>query len=237
MTAASPEIIAQVRAEYGPRVLLGFSRGKDSLAAWLRLREHFDQVIPFHLFTIPKLPIVEESLAYYERVMGCRIWRMPQPGFYRWLRNFTFQTPPRAAVLAAANLPTFGYRDVVDAIARAEGIPPDQTMTATGVRSADSPRRRQVITICGAIDRTQPKFYPVWDWSTDQCIDIINKSGVELPIDYALFGRTIDGLDYRVVSQLKKHRPQDYAKFLEWFPLLEMEVWRYEKGMIPRVAA
>jgi hypothetical protein len=34
MTAPSPEIIAQVRAEYGPRVLLGFSRGKDSLAAW-----------------------------------------------------------------------------------------------------------------------------------------------------------------------------------------------------------
>jgi hypothetical protein len=179
------------------------------------------------------LPIVEEALAYYERKMGCKIWRMPQPGFYMWLRNFTFQTPPRASVLAACGLPTFGYREVVDSIAQAVGIAPENTMTATGVRSADSPRRRTVITQCGGIDRSQPKFYPIWDWSTDQCIDIIKKNDIKLPIDYALFGRTIDGLDYRVLAPLKKHRPQDFAKILEWFPLAEMEIWRYEKGRIP----
>lgn len=232
MTAPSEEIIRQVRAEYGPRIMLGFSRGKDSLAAWLVMRKYFDEIIPFHLFTIPKLPIVEESLEYYERKMECKIWRMPQPGFYMWLRNLTFQTPPRAAVLSAANLPTFDYREVVNLVAGAVGIEPEKIMTATGVRSADSPRRRQIITKCGAIDRSQPKFYPVWDWSTDQCIDIIKKSGIKLPVDYFLFGRTIDGLDYRVLAPLKKHRPQDYAKILEWFPLAEMEIWRFEKGEI-----
>lgn len=229
-TPPSLDLIKAVRAEFGPRILLGFSRGKDSLAAWLAMRPYFDDIVPFHLFTVPKLPIVEESLEYYERKMSRKIWRMPQPGFYSWLRNATFQTPPRAAVIKAANLPKFTYKDVVDIIAKAEGIAPENTMTATGVRSADSPRRRTVITQCEGIARGQPKFYPIWDWSTDQCIDIIAKSGISLPIDYELFGRTIDGLDYRVIAPLKKHRPQDYAKILEWFPLIDIEIWRFEHG-------
>ena len=36
------EIIAEVR-EHQPETILAFSRGKDSVAAWLSIRDHFEK--------------------------------------------------------------------------------------------------------------------------------------------------------------------------------------------------
>jgi hypothetical protein len=45
-----------------------------------------------------------------------------------------------------------------------------------------------------------------------------------------MFGRSFDGLDLRFLVPLKKHRPKDYAKVLEWFPLADLEVFRWERS-------
>ena len=53
-------------AESGQPVLLAFSRGKDSIAAWLAPRDAGVEVIPYHLYLIPGLSFVDESLAWFE---------------------------------------------------------------------------------------------------------------------------------------------------------------------------
>ena len=40
-----------------------------------------------------------------------------------------------------------------------------------------------------------------------------------LPVDYEMFGRSFDGIDYRFISPIKERFPDDYARILEWFPM------------------
>lgn len=213
----------------GATSILSFSTGKDSVGAWLAIRDHFDSVVPYYLYLVPGLSFVEESLAYFERVMGRHIIRLPHPSFYRWLNNFTFQPPDRAAVIAAARLPDFEYLDIHRIVCEREGLDLG-TMIASGVRAADSPMRRLQFSTHGAISPAQKQYYPVWDWDKARLLAEIERADIKLPADYELFGRTFDGLDLRFLYPLKHKRPADYRKILEWFPLAEMEIWRYEKA-------
>lgn len=230
MTAPSEQIIEQVRAEIGPRTMLAFSRGKDAIGAALAIRDRFDEVVPYHLDLVPGLEIVEESIGYYEQALfgGRRIIRLPHPSMARWFRNLTFQPPPHAAVLAAADLPQLDYQDTHLAVREIAGLPA-AVMAASGVRAADSPMRRLALTTHGAISRNTGHYYPVWDWNKERLLGEIERAGIRLPADYALFGRTFDGLDLRFVYPLKQQRPADYRRILEWFPFVEAEVWRYER--------
>jgi hypothetical protein len=60
------DLIAAYKERYGDKTLLAFSRGKDSIAVALALRDDIE-VIPFHYDDLPGLEFVEESLAYYEK--------------------------------------------------------------------------------------------------------------------------------------------------------------------------
>jgi hypothetical protein len=225
----SSEIIAQVRAEFGPRTLLAFSCGKDSIAAWLAIRDSFEEVVPYYCYMIPDLELVEESLAYYERFFGvAHIARMPHPALYKWLNRGIFQTPGRIEVIYAAKLPLFEFQDIARLVAERAGI--EKPMVADGVRSADSPLRAIGFRKYGAIRRAQGRYCPVWDWSKDRLIAEFERSGVKLPVDYDLFGRSFDGIDLRFVVPLKERRPADYRRVLEWFPLVEAAVWKYERS-------
>ena len=104
MTLTGAQTIAKVR-ETQSETLLAFSTGKDSIAAWLAIREQFDRVVPYYMYRVPDLEISEESLDYFERFFGVKIARMPHPALHRWLNNFVFQPPERCLVIEQANLP------------------------------------------------------------------------------------------------------------------------------------
>ena len=105
---------AEVRAQLavaGRPVMLAFSRGKDSIAAWLALRDAGVDVRPFFLYLIPGrpgegggLPFEAADLERWEATFKVPILRAPHPGLYRWLRNLTFQPPDRWRSILAADL-------------------------------------------------------------------------------------------------------------------------------------
>lgn len=225
----SEQVIAEIRAE-SSRCLLSFSTGKDAIGAHLAIRDHFDEVRPYYLYSVPGLEFVEESLTYYERHLfgGQRIIRLPHPSLVRMLNAQVFQPPERCAVIEGLDLYEHDYEDIAAGICDQLGWAPE-TMSATGVRAADSPIRYAHFKRRGAINRNRNTFAPIFDWNKDRLIDAIARSGVKLPIDYRLFGRTFDGIDLRFLYPIKQHFPRDYRRILEWFPLAELEVYRYEK--------
>ncbi len=230
MTMTGAETIAMVR-EHQSETLLAFSTGKDAIAAWLAIRDNFESVHPYYLYLVPGLEFVEESLAYYEQFFGEKIVRLPHPSLHRWLNNYTFQPPERCLVIDQAGLPNHEYMHVHSAICDLRSLP-DDMLVADGVRAADSPMRRVAIKTHGPITWSQKKYHPVWDWKKADLIDCFKRNNVRLPIDYRLFGRTFDGLDLRFILPLKKHRPADYKRVLEWFPLAELEVFRWENANV-----
>lgn len=207
--------------------LLSFSCGKDSIAAWLKLREHFSRIVPVYMYLVPSLDFVERSLRYYEDWFGARIIRMPHPSLYRWLRAFTFQAPENCAVIEDADLVEFDYDDVFNVVKASYGLP-ETTYTAVGVRATDSLNRWSAIKQYGAVNLERRSFYPTYDWRKDDLIRAIKQAGVELPVDYQVFGRSFDGLDYRFLKPISEHFPDDYRRILEWFPLAELEAKRME---------
>lgn len=218
---------ADLRRELeGQTVILAFSRGKDSLAAWLALRDAGAKVIPYHMYLVPELRFVEESLAYYAGWFGTGpILNLPHPSLYRWLHNLTYQTPERCQVIESADIIIPEYTDMNPIVREYLGLPAG-TWVCDGVRAADSPNRRMALTSHGPVNERARTMKVVWDWKVGQVRSAIAKAGVKLPPDYAWFNRSFDGLDRRFLQPLRDHAPDDYERILSWFPLAELDLHR-----------
>lgn len=214
------ECLAYVRSRTDT-VLLGFSTGKDSLAAYSAVHAIFPHVVLYHLYSVPGLGFVERGLRYYEDVLGARIHRLPHPALYQWLAGGMLQPPERIATLLASGIEGFDYADIYEAVADDAGVADREWWVATGVRAADSPLRRIAISQRGAINVDARSFFPVWDWRKAQVLAALRDLGVKLPVDYVLWGRSFDGLDARFLGPLREAFPEDYAVLEWWFPLAE----------------
>jgi len=208
-------------------ILLAFSCGKDSIAAWLACKPHFPKIVPFYMYLVPDLEFVENSLKYYEQFFGTKIIRVPHPSLYRMIKNFVYQPPERCAVIEAARWNDFTYDDLHQALREDYNLP-KETWVAQGVRAVDSPIRMTVVKKHGALNVKRKSFWPVWDWRIDRLINKIETAGVKLPIDYKYFGRSFDGLDYRFLKPIKEHFPKDFEQILKWFPLADLDIARRE---------
>lgn len=222
--ATSAEIRAQL-AEAGDPIFLAFSGGKDGVAAWIALRDAGVTVVPYHMYGVPGLRHVDETIERFEQHFGQRVERYPHPSLYRMLNNLVFQPPERIAVIEAAALPNITYEQIVGFLREDHNMP--DAWVADGVRAADSIIRRVSIKKHGPMKQASRKVSPVWDWRKRHVLDAIRADGLQLPPEYEWFGRSFDGIDYRFLEPLKRNRPDDYATVLEWFPLADLELFRH----------
>ena len=218
--------VRQMLIDQGKPVLLAFSRGKDSIAAWIALKEAGIEIIPFHLIRVPGVKFVEESLQYFEEVFGQHIYRIPHPSMLRQLRKSLFRDPATAALIDAADIPPIVYEDVDD-IMRLH-YAERTTWVADGVRAVDSIRRRLSMKKTGSIYAKTRKCHPVWDWRVAAIRNAMAEHNIELPIDYELFGRSWDGLQYDFIAPLAERFPDDYEVVKTWFPMVEGVLVRRE---------
>lgn len=210
-----------------PTVVLSFSRGKDSIAAWLQLKAHGFKVIPVHMHSVPGISFVDESLRYYEDVFQTKIYNMPHPSFYRWLAYLIFQSPDHWPAIVERDLPDYNLDDLFNIVKASRGYPLS-TFTAVGVTQFDSLTRRASISRFGPLNPNRRQFFPIYDWNKPRIVREIRLANIKLPKEYRIFGRSWDGIDFRFIEPIKRHYPDDYARILEWFPVLEIEIKRYQ---------
>ena len=229
------DIIAHVsehthRDDEGPHVLLSFSGGKDAWGVWLALQGSGLNIHPFSYYIVPGLEIVDDYLAECERRVG-PILRYPHPMLYDMLTSCTMQAPQRIWALEHLGLPRFTKDDLHRCAENDLGFPAKSCYVALGLRAADSIMRGSYFKSHGAVDTKRKVFSPIWDWDKARLVDALRAGGVKLSREYLLFGRTMDGPVLLYSLALKRHAPRDYRTLLEWFPLLESEVWRYERAV------
>ena len=206
------------------QILLSFSCGKESIAAWLGLRDLFPSIVPFYLYYVPGLEFIERSLDTYERIFDTEILRVPHPSRFRWLNARTFIPGDRWQDIEDLDLPEYEYEELEDAIR--DGYAADDTYTAIGVRSRDSLARWASIKSHGAINHRRKAFYPMVEWMVQELDVLFTHHKCPLPVDYKMFGRSFDGIDYRFLGPIARYYPQDYARILKDFPLADLEVYR-----------
>jgi hypothetical protein len=223
----SSEELCQYMAERNDQVILAFSTGKDSVGAWLILRKFFRRIVPYYCYLVPDLEFVERSLRYYEDFFETRIERLPHPSLYRMLNNLVFQAPENCHIIEEMELPNIDYEDLHQSIIGEHGLP-EGTFVAQGVRMVDSLMRRISLKRYGPINERKRNFFAVFDWTKAKLIEEIRAAGVGLSVDYRLFGRSFDGIDFRFLKPVAEEYPEDYRRILEMFPLAELEIRRRE---------
>lgn len=221
--------------------LFGFSRGKDSIAAWLQLRRFFHTIIPFHIATVPHLSFIDRALAYYEKEFQTKIHRVVS-GDSRWLMaNLVFQPGGDDQAIDKISLGRYNNNDVADVMreiytAKHGGPMPDKGWVAYGMAASDSMFRRLRMTEKGT--RTLRKdagyrestrvFFPCYDWSRDQIMKAVEVSGLRLPDDYHLSNRTLAHIDHSQLPRLRALYPEDFQRVKAMFPFIEAHIARNE---------
>jgi len=230
---SSATIRAQLK-EIDLPVLVAFSAGKDSIATSLALKEAGLKTHLVYLYAIPgkepgtTLGFIEDTLSDLEDSLGQTIHRYPHISFWRKMNSFMFQPPERLSIIEAAHMPEPDYVDMWDAIKRDLGIP-EKSYTADGVKASDSVARRISVMRFGMMKPHLRKCSPIGDWLKADVMEIMDRHGIELPIDYKWFGRSFDGISYSFLKPISENAPEDYQRILDWFPLAELELFRYDQ--------
>ena len=220
--------LKQWAKDHNQPIFVSYSLGKDAIATALALLEDEIPFIPVYLYLIPDLDFVAETITTHQEKLGTRIRQYPHPSLYRWLNALTFQAPQNCEIIEQANFITPTYSHIWELIKEDHQAKPD-TWVADGVRAADSIVRRASLSRHGIMKPSNHKVSPIADWRINAVRDIMHRHNFPLPIDYEWFGRSFDGIDARFMGPLKQHRPSDYQKILQWFPLVELEARRYEQ--------
>lgn len=209
------------------KILLSFSRGKDSIGCWLQLLKYYkpENIYPFHLYTIPGMKWEEESVKYYENFFGTKILQIPHPRLYRMLKNSIFQTYESYLKIKEMNLHNFNY-DFCMTMARIHYKLPDDIFVAIGNKRSDNINRAMQMKKSNGLQESKSKIFPIYDWTDSVLKSKIIEAKVKLPIDYELFGRSFDGLQYEFIEPIKRNFPDDYEKIKTWFPLIGVEIER-----------
>lgn len=227
----SDELCDYVARAMGGMCFLGFSCGKDSIAAYLQLRRFFRTIVLVYFYYVPGLSFIEDSLRYYEDTFGQRIHRLPHESLGEAVTFGIYSYPQHhrlwfeAAVHRNMSMET-GYDYLRRQYRSASFGASRYALYAEGRRMADAFRRRLSIMKHGSIVAKQGRFYPVYDWSNARVVTEIRASGVKLPIDYRIFGRTFEGPRADQLDVIKKVFPDDYDRILEYFPLAEGDAAR-----------
>lgn len=219
----SAEVRDRLKASGDP-VILCFSCGKDSIATWISLEDAGIEFTPVYLWYVPHLKFVDEELSYFEDAFGKKIHRYPHPSCYRYINSLVFQAPERIRVIESAKLPTPDYDQLWGLVREDLGM--NGAWLADGVRAADSIVRRASFVQHGVMKQNSHKVSPICDWLKGEVIESIESRGIELPIDYSIWGRSFDGIDYRFTEPMRDKLPDDYDTLCDWFPLLKADLVR-----------
>ena len=233
----SDDLCREVAKASGGVCLLSFSRGKDALAAWLNLTRFFDHIIPFTCAGIPHVGFADEYLAYVERIFGTHIIRLQDGGLYGTIDALQYQYPHDEGWIDEAALPIYDAQDIADIIRNHLGYP--RAWTAYGLNASDSIDRMITVRQCRGRYYGTRSFYPNFDWTHSQIMDVLKKSNIKLSNEYHIAARSFaGGLMPHNLMAVEKRAPELMQKLKYYYPLVEASLaraqWRNEKCLPPK---
>lgn len=224
----SAELMQKMSDKTGGISLLAFSTGKDAVCSWVEMRKYFTKIYPVYYYMVPGISFIENSLKYYEDFFKTEIRRLPNPNLVRMLNTGTFQLPSSNKVIEKFAFPNIKREELCEYVKEDYYIDMG-AYTGIGNRMFDNLSRYRAISKFGAINDKIKTFFPVYDYKIADVVRSIKDAGVKLPIDYKIWGKTFDGLDYRFIKPVKERYPADYEKIKAFFPLIDLEIMRYEQ--------
>lgn len=231
-TPLTRRLCEEISSISGGVCILGMSRGKDSLAAWVWLEQFFTRIIPFHSAMVPHLRIADESLAHYEKQFGTKIERALHGSFPWALYNLVYQPIWDDDEIEAMKLKTWTNSDIAQILREKYNVP--QAWAAYGINMVDSLSRRVRIKAKGIEDGgakhvAGKTFYPCFDWTREMILEAIRYRGLSLPRDYLVTNRTLAEIpSCKEIELLEEVCPEDFKRLEAAYPLMRAMLCRNE---------
>ena len=227
-TEATDELCKDIAKRSNGVCLFGFSRGKDSLCAFLQLRRFFKRIIPFHCAAIPGLNYAEQALLYDEEMFNTRILRMTEGTVYTNLYGGMYQTLEGLCdLLVNRDFREYRKLDMLDELRQIYHIP--KAWCAFGIAASDSLDRRIWVMNVQGRNEGNKTFYPCYDWPREKIIETVRESGLMLPPEYKYSKFSMPAMPCATYNRIfAKHFPDDYERMKDVFPLMEAKTFREE---------
>jgi len=208
---------------------LGFSRGKDSLCAWLQLRKYFTRIIPFTCNSIPNMKFVTKTLDYYEYEFQTHILRLMGEDLPMALSRYIYQDDILECDWIDENMEVDDYSklDILEFLRYKYNLP--KAWCAFGISANDSIDRLIYCRKTGGKSEDHRTFYPCWNWPRAELINAIKESGLKLSSEYKYVKRSMGGVPSATYNKvLMEHYPDDWKTLQKWYPLAYVKNLREE---------
>jgi hypothetical protein len=199
--------------------VLHFSTGADSIACYLRLKEHgINPVLVYHYY-LKDLPMVKNYIDYFEKKFNEHVYQFSSTLWANDIDNALYQYPKKAREkfrnsIGQYALDMYTKDDFDHDIKEAIG---GDVVIHLGLRYTDGLRRYQHLMKHGVM--YNDKFYPIAPFQIKDIQAILEKYNVLLPIEYGLWGISFESPRSWNINLIKTHCPETYKALTKVFPL------------------
>jgi hypothetical protein len=220
------------------RVVLHYSTGKDSIAAWIALRDAGFEVVPVYKEIIPDMSFMDSVIAAHEKYFGVEVLKVPYNTLFNNLHNIYGGFDEECNIMNKAAKSNIGSMDKMkkefnDHILNYTGC----SISIIGVKSSDSLHRRTNFAMSGPYNANQRMYSLCWRLAKNAPLKMIMDAKCPLPRYYLWLGRSPSMLFASEYYFIKKYYPQDWEKILKFLPDADVMVKDYEMSDKPRILA
>jgi 3'-phosphoadenosine 5'-phosphosulfate sulfotransferase (PAPS reductase)/FAD synthetase len=223
LIAHSQQLIGRARTLGCDRLAVEVSSGKDSTCLMDMVVRSGIPAVFIYQYIIPGWRLDEEVLEKLEDRYKVEIVRVAHP---RRGEMFATDTLCINRVWDATAARAFTHNDAMDRFIAALS---KTKWLATGIRKSDSITRTLALNKYPNPNPGKKRVYHLADWKTSDVWAHIKAEGLPISRAYALFNRSLSTFNVKHMYPLRMAAPDDYARFMKDFPLIEPLCWLYEK--------
>jgi hypothetical protein len=231
------DITRQALLELCPekKVVLFFSTGKDSVAAWLTLREMGFEVVPVFRELVPNLSFYDSVIAAYEKFFDTEIIKVPSAAQMSQLySNFGNQENNNSitTVRLVENIKKLRtHKNQDDYILNTLGC----NIGVVGTKGSDNLSRRVNFQMAGCFNAKNRCFSLCWRLASKAPLRMMIEAKCPIPKYYLWLGRSPELLFSAEFAFIKKFYPEDWEKLLTYLPDIDVRVKDFEHNPKPRI--
>jgi len=213
----------KVKSLKGKTNILHFSTGADSVACFLRLREHGIEPVLVYQYFLKDLPMVKNYINYFQNKFNVRVYKFPSTLYAEHITKALYQLPVKGFEKYSNSIAMYGYhlltKDFFDEILKDE-LGGD-CVTHLGLRYTDGIWRYKHLLKNGV--SFNDKFYPIASFQIKDVQAILEKYNCLLPIEYGLWGISFESPRAWNINLIKEHCPETFKQIEKVFPTIGYE--------------